>query len=141
MLTFFFFFFLLTVKPGIRYRELGNIIQKHAQANGFSVVRSYCGHGIHRLFHTAPNVPHYASEWSHYLPAYRSSISESYCWISYMFSCTRMISISFLSQKTKQLELWSLAMCSPLSPWYVKVSVTAFCMNHVNNNKDNKLWR
>uniref|UniRef100_G3NPM6 Methionine aminopeptidase n=1 Tax=Gasterosteus aculeatus aculeatus TaxID=481459 RepID=G3NPM6_GASAC len=51
-----------SVKPGVRYRELGNIIQKHAQANGFSVVRSYCGHGIHRLFHTAPNVPHYASE-------------------------------------------------------------------------------
>lgn len=51
-----------TVKPGVRYRELGNIIQKHAQANGFSVVRSYCGHGIHKLFHTAPNVPHYASK-------------------------------------------------------------------------------
>ncbi|XP_039641373.1 methionine aminopeptidase 1 [Perca fluviatilis] len=51
---------LYRLKPGIRYRELGNIIQKHAQANGFSVVRSYCGHGIHRLFHTAPNVPHYA---------------------------------------------------------------------------------
>ncbi|MGH0127921.1 UNVERIFIED_CONTAM: hypothetical protein FKN15_039278 [Acipenser sinensis] len=49
-----------SVKPGVRYRELGNIIQKHAQANGFSVVRSYCGHGIHKLFHTAPNVPHYA---------------------------------------------------------------------------------
>uniref|UniRef100_A0A3P9L612 Methionine aminopeptidase n=1 Tax=Oryzias latipes TaxID=8090 RepID=A0A3P9L612_ORYLA len=49
-----------SVKPGVRYRELGNVIQKHAQANGFSVVRSYCGHGIHRLFHTAPNVPHYA---------------------------------------------------------------------------------
>uniref|UniRef100_A0A8P4KFE0 C6H2-type domain-containing protein n=1 Tax=Dicentrarchus labrax TaxID=13489 RepID=A0A8P4KFE0_DICLA len=48
------------LNPGVRYRELGNIIQKHAQANGFSVVRSYCGHGIHRLFHTAPNVPHYA---------------------------------------------------------------------------------
>ncbi|KAK2116049.1 Methionine aminopeptidase 1 [Saguinus oedipus] len=29
------------MKPGVRYRELGNIIQKHAQANGFSVVRSY----------------------------------------------------------------------------------------------------
>ncbi len=53
---------LCLVKPGIRYRELGNIIQKHAQASGFSVVRSYCGHGIHKLFHTAPNVPHYASE-------------------------------------------------------------------------------
>ncbi|KAK3089840.1 hypothetical protein FSP39_006979 [Pinctada imbricata] len=48
------------VKPGVRYREMGNIIQKHAQANGFSVVRSYCGHGIHQLFHTAPSVPHYS---------------------------------------------------------------------------------
>lgn len=50
------------VKPGEKYREIGNVIQKHAQAHGLSVVRSYCGHGIHRLFHTAPNVPHYASE-------------------------------------------------------------------------------
>jgi len=50
------------VKPGEKYREIGNVIQKHAQAYGFSVVRSYCGHGIHRLFHTAPNVPHYASK-------------------------------------------------------------------------------
>lgn len=48
------------VKPGEKYREIGNVIQKHAQANGFSVVRSYCGHGIHSLFHTAPSVPHYA---------------------------------------------------------------------------------
>lgn len=48
------------VKPGEKYREIGNVIQKHAQSNGFSVVRSYCGHGIHRLFHTAPSIPHYA---------------------------------------------------------------------------------
>ncbi|KAL4239997.1 Methionine aminopeptidase 1 [Mactra antiquata] len=48
------------VKPGVRYRDIGAVIQKHAQANGFSVVRSYCGHGIHQLFHTAPSVPHYA---------------------------------------------------------------------------------
>ncbi|CAH3123419.1 unnamed protein product [Porites lobata] len=48
------------VKPGVKYREVGNIIQKHAQAHGFSVVKSYCGHGIHELFHTAPSVPHYA---------------------------------------------------------------------------------
>ncbi|KAH9643318.1 hypothetical protein HF086_012988 [Spodoptera exigua] len=32
------------VKPGEKYREIGNVIQKHAQANGLSVVRSYCGH-------------------------------------------------------------------------------------------------
>jgi len=48
------------VKPGVRYREIGNIIQKHANSHGFSVVRSYCGHGIHELFHTAPSVPHYS---------------------------------------------------------------------------------
>lgn len=48
------------VKPGTKYRDVGNLIQKHAQSHGYSVVRSYCGHGIHRLFHTAPSVPHYA---------------------------------------------------------------------------------
>lgn len=48
------------VKPGVKYREIGDVIQKHASLHGFSVVKSYCGHGIHRLFHTAPKVPHYA---------------------------------------------------------------------------------
>ncbi|XP_072164917.1 methionine aminopeptidase 1-like [Diadema setosum] len=48
------------VKPGVKYREVGAVIQKHCQAHGFSVVKTYCGHGIHRLFHTAPNVPFYA---------------------------------------------------------------------------------
>jgi len=46
----------------LSYRDIGTIIQKHAQSGGFSVVRSYCGHGIHRLFHTAPSIPHYSSE-------------------------------------------------------------------------------
>eukprot|EP00127_Corallochytrium_limacisporum_P006578 Clim_evm7s231 gene=Clim_evmTU7s231 len=46
-------------KPGMRYRDIGNIIQKHASFNDTSVVRTYCGHGIHQLFHTFPNVPHY----------------------------------------------------------------------------------
>ncbi|EDW39033.1 GL13868 [Drosophila persimilis] len=48
------------VRPGVKYREIGNVIQKYVTPHGFSVVRSYCGHGIHRVFHTAPNVPHYA---------------------------------------------------------------------------------
>lgn len=56
-----------TVTPGEKYRELGNIIHKHAQSNGFSVVRSYCGHGIHQLFHTSPGVPHYASKFHKYI--------------------------------------------------------------------------
>ena len=42
------------------FREVGNVVQKHASSQGYSVVRSYCGHGIHKLFHCAPNVPHYA---------------------------------------------------------------------------------
>ncbi|KAI9503669.1 Methionine aminopeptidase 1 [Coemansia spiralis] len=48
------------VKPGVRYRDLGAVIESHATANGFSVVRSYCGHGVGKMFHSAPNVPHYA---------------------------------------------------------------------------------
>jgi methionyl aminopeptidase len=47
------------VKPGTFYRDVGNVISKHVNQHGFSVVRSYCGHGIGQLFHTNPNVPHY----------------------------------------------------------------------------------
>ena len=39
--------FSVLVKPGVKYREIGNIIQKHAQAHGYAVVKSFCGHGIH----------------------------------------------------------------------------------------------
>ncbi|KAG0183567.1 Methionine aminopeptidase 1 [Apophysomyces sp. BC1034] len=49
------------VKPGIRYRDFGKVIEEHAKKNGFSVVRSFCGHGINQLFHCSPNVPHYAN--------------------------------------------------------------------------------
>lgn len=47
------------VKPGVRYREIGEVINRHALMSGFSVVKSYCGHGIGELFHCAPNIPHY----------------------------------------------------------------------------------
>eukprot|EP00871_Galdieria_phlegrea_P006080 jgi/Galph1/95/GphlegSOOS_G4771.1 len=47
------------VKPGVLYREFGNAIDKVARSNEHQVVRTYCGHGIHTLFHTAPNIPHY----------------------------------------------------------------------------------
>ncbi|KAK1304980.1 Methionine aminopeptidase 1A [Acorus calamus] len=48
------------VKPGVRFREVGEVINRHASMSGFSVVKSYCGHGIGDLFHCAPNIPHYA---------------------------------------------------------------------------------
>ena len=47
-------------KPGTLYRDLGNKINKVAKSHGCSVVKTYCGHGIGSLFHTSPNVPHYA---------------------------------------------------------------------------------
>jgi len=47
-------------KPGNMYRECGNIIANHVEPMGYSVVRSYTGHGIGRMFHQAPQVPHYS---------------------------------------------------------------------------------
>eukprot|EP01034_Spumella_vulgaris_P032486 gene32486-40094_t len=49
------------VRPGTMYRDLGEAINHVTKTAKFSVVTTYCGHGIGRLFHTAaPNIPHYA---------------------------------------------------------------------------------
>ena len=47
------------VKPGARLGDVGYAIQKHAEQAGYSVVREYCGHGIGREMHEAPQVLHY----------------------------------------------------------------------------------
>jgi methionyl aminopeptidase len=47
------------VKPGVRLGDLGHEIQKLAEAERFSVVREYCGHGIGQIFHEEPQVLHY----------------------------------------------------------------------------------
>ncbi len=47
------------VKPGARIGDIGNAIQRHAERGGYSVVREFQGHGIGRVFHTAPDVPHF----------------------------------------------------------------------------------
>ena len=47
------------VKPGCRLGDIGEVIQKHAQKNGFSVVREFCGHGIGKVFHEEPQILHY----------------------------------------------------------------------------------
>jgi methionyl aminopeptidase len=36
------------------------VIEKHAKSKDCSVIKTYCGHGINTLFHTTPNIPHYA---------------------------------------------------------------------------------
>ena len=47
------------VKPGAHLGDIGHAIQRHAEANGFSVVREFCGHGIGKRFHEDPQVLHY----------------------------------------------------------------------------------
>ncbi|KAF7294957.1 Methionine aminopeptidase [Mycena indigotica] len=47
-------------KPGALIRDVGKVIEPIARTNGCSSVKTYTGHGIHTLFHTVPNVPHYA---------------------------------------------------------------------------------
>lgn len=47
-------------KPGVMYREIGDVCERIAKKYSVSVTRSYCGHGINNLFHPFPNIPHYA---------------------------------------------------------------------------------
>ena len=47
------------VRPGATLGDVGHAIQSHAEANRFSVVREYCGHGIGRVYHEDPQVLHY----------------------------------------------------------------------------------
>ncbi len=47
------------VKPGATTGDIGHAIQQYAEKQGFSVVREYCGHGLGRIFHTAPSILHF----------------------------------------------------------------------------------
>jgi len=47
------------VRPGATLGDIGHTIQRHVEANGFSVVREYCGHGIGTVYHEDPQVLHY----------------------------------------------------------------------------------
>ena len=47
------------IAPGKFLGDVGHVIQRHAESNGFSVVREFCGHGIGRKFHEEPQVVHY----------------------------------------------------------------------------------
>ena len=47
------------VRPGATLGDIGHAIQTFVEAQGLSVVREYCGHGIGRIFHEDPQVLHY----------------------------------------------------------------------------------
>lgn len=47
-------------RPGARLGDIGAAIQAHAEKQRYGVVREFCGHGVGRLFHDAPEVIHAA---------------------------------------------------------------------------------
>ena len=46
-------------RPGCRVSDIGAAVQKYVEANGFSVVRDYVGHGVGAVLHEDPEVPNY----------------------------------------------------------------------------------
>jgi methionyl aminopeptidase len=46
-------------RAGNRVRDISAGVQQYAEANGFSVVRDYVGHGVGRELHEEPEVPNY----------------------------------------------------------------------------------
>ena len=52
------------VKDNVHLGDIGSTIQKHVEAEGFSVVQDFCGHGIGEAFHKEPNILHYGEKGS-----------------------------------------------------------------------------
>ena len=49
-------------RPGAPYNGIGAIIEDAIRPYGYSTVAHFCGHGIGRTFHTAPNILHYRND-------------------------------------------------------------------------------
>ncbi len=58
------------VKPGATLGDIGYAIQSFAEAQRFSVVRDFCGHGLGRIFHDAPSILHFGK------PGYGAELKE-----------------------------------------------------------------
>ena len=50
------------IKEDVFLGDIGAVIQNYVEAEGFSVVQDFCGHGIGQQFHKEPNVLHYGKE-------------------------------------------------------------------------------
>ncbi|GAA3911117.1 type I methionyl aminopeptidase [Halomonas cibimaris] len=81
------------IKPGVRLSELARVIQHHAEASGYSVVRDFCGHGIGADFHEEPQFLHYDG----YAPEADIALAPGMC-----FTIEPMINVG--SYKTKVLR-------------------------------------
>ncbi|MBL6458327.1 type I methionyl aminopeptidase [Belnapia sp. T6] len=47
------------IRPGATVGDIGHAIQRHVEAERLSVVRDFCGHGLGRVYHDAPNILNY----------------------------------------------------------------------------------
>jgi len=50
---------LQAAKPGNRVSDISRAVQRHAESNGYSVVRDYTGHGVGSQIHESPEVPNF----------------------------------------------------------------------------------
>jgi methionyl aminopeptidase len=78
-------------RAGNHVGDIGAVVQAHAEAHGYSVVRDYVGHGIGRQMHEDPQIPNYGK------PGKGPKIKRGY-----VFAVEPMINIG--SQYTKTLK-------------------------------------
>ena len=50
---------IVAARRGARLMDVSQAVQTHAEANGYSVVRSFVGHGIGKALHEAPQIPNF----------------------------------------------------------------------------------
>ena len=84
------------VRPGVRLGDIGHKIQTIAENNHYSVVRDYCGHGIGRVFHEAPQILHYGQ------PNTGLALKEGMC-----FTIEPMINIGTHKTKLSKQDGWT----------------------------------
>lgn len=47
---------------GNRVHDISNAVQSYVEANGFSIVKDLCGHGVGRYLHEAPSIPNFGKK-------------------------------------------------------------------------------
>ena len=50
------------VKPGAHIGDIGHAIQTFAEKHRYSIVKDFCGHGVGKIFHDAPNIMHFGQK-------------------------------------------------------------------------------
>lgn len=84
------------VKNGARVREIGSVIQDYAESFGYGVVREYVGHGVGRIFHEPPQIPHYRAQGAN--PRLRSGMT---------FTIEPMINLGTYKTVLDQFDGWT----------------------------------